>query len=54
MQAETKRHVEAFMGQLGEAQSFLEEKEEIISKLHDHESEAAYEIASMAQALEEV
>jgi t-SNARE complex subunit (syntaxin) len=53
MQGETKSHVEAFMGQLGEAQSLLEEKEEIISEFHDHEREAADEIASLAQALEE-
>jgi hypothetical protein len=46
MQGETKRHVESLMNQLGEAQDLPEEKE-------GHERDAADEIASLSQALEE-
>ena len=46
MQGETKKHVEALMAQLGEAQDLLEEKERL-------EREAADEIASLTQAHEE-
>ena len=46
MQGETKRHVESLMAQLGEAQDLIKDKE-------GHEREAADQIASLAQALEE-
>jgi hypothetical protein len=46
MQGDTKTHVEAFMAQLGAAQDLLEEKERL-------EREAANDIASLTQAIEE-
>jgi predicted nucleic acid-binding Zn-ribbon protein len=46
MQGDTKKHFEALMSQLGEAQEPLEEKEA-------HEHEVADEIVALSQALEE-
>ena len=53
MQGETKKHFEALLSQLGEAQDLLEEKEDTIFEMEGHEREAANEIASLSQALEE-
>ena len=46
MQGETKRHVESLLAQLGEAQNLIEVKEGL-------ERDAADEIASLSQALQE-
>ena len=46
LQGESKRHFETLMGQLGQAQDLLEEKEE-------HERNAANEIANLSLSLEE-
>ena len=53
MEGSTKVHVEAFMNQLGATHELVDEKEATISEMLGHAREAADEIASLSQALEE-
>ena len=53
MEGSTKVHVEAFMNQLGATHELVDEKEVIITEMLGHAREAADEIASLSQALEE-
>ena len=48
LQGDTKKHFEALLSQLGEAQDLLEEKEDTIFEMEGHEREAANEIATLS------
>ena len=53
MEGPTKMHVEYFMNQLGATHELVDEKEATIVEMLGHAREAADEIASLSQALEE-